>query len=143
MSYATQIKIHMILMIVFLVFALSGIITAKFFKKKTSKWLNLHKTFMIISVLSALSGFVWIFYVVQTSTGYHFTVLHTILGLVTLVLVFTAPALGLRMTSRKTSTNVKPALRVIHKTVGWVALLLILVTVMTGLSLFGIIYLPF
>ncbi len=136
MSYSTQITIHMILMILFLVFALSGIITVKFFKKKTSKWFVLHKTFMLISVLSALSGFIWIFYAVQSSSGVHFTVLHTILGLVTLVLAFTTPVLGFRIMSRKTSNSAKPLLRKFHKAAGWLALILVIITVFTGLSLF-------
>ena len=136
MSYSFQITIHMILMILFLVFAISGIITVKFFKKKTSKWFILHKTFMLIGVLSSLSGFIWIFYVVQSTSGVHFTVFHAILGIVTLVTAFSAPVLGFRIMSSKTSNSVKPFLRKIHRLIGWLALVLVIITVFTGLSLF-------
>ena len=136
MSYSFQITIHMILMILFVVFALSGIIIARFFRKKSSKWLKLHKTFMILSILSALTGFIWILYVVQSTSGVHFTVLHAILGIVTLVTAFSAPVLGFRIMSSKTSNSVKPLLRKIHRFIGWLALVLVIITVFTGLSLF-------
>ncbi|MDA3939207.1 MAG: cytochrome b561 domain-containing protein [Spirochaetia bacterium] len=143
MSYYSQILLHMILMMGFLVFAAAGIITAKYFKKRNPKWLKVHKLLMISGVSSGMLGFIWIFYVVQTGGGVHFTIPHTIFGLVTVLIALTAPILGFRFMSKKTDNSKKPLLRKLHKTIGWFSIILILSTVLTGLILFGIIALPF
>jgi uncharacterized iron-regulated membrane protein len=143
MSYYSKIILHMILMLSFLVFSSAGIITARFFKKKNPKWLKIHKFFMLGSVISAAAGLIWIVLVVQSVSGIHFTAPHTILGLVTILLALTAPILGYRIMSKKTDNTRKPLLRKLHKSIGWISLILILSTVLTGLINFGIIAVPF
>ncbi len=143
MSYYTQIILHMILMLVFLSSMSAGIITAKFLKKKTSKWLKLHKIFMITGLVSGITGFGWIIYVVQAGLSPHFTVFHAILGIGTITAALTAPIIGLKYTSKKTDKSIKPLLRKLHRTFGWIGILLVLTSVVSGLSLFGIITIPF
>ncbi|MCF6334537.1 MAG: cytochrome b561 domain-containing protein [Spirochaetales bacterium] len=143
MSYYTQIILHMTLMIVFFTSMSAGVYTAKFLKKKTSKWLKLHKIFMTTGLVSGLTGFGWIIYVVQSGLSPHFTVFHAILGLVTLSASLTAPLVGLKLMSKKTDKSKKPLLRKLHRTIGWTGILLVLISVVSGLSLFGIITVPF
>lgn len=143
MSYYSQILLHMFLMIGFLVFAAAGIITARYFKKRSPQWLKVHKLLMISSLASALAGFTWIFIVVQTGGGIHFSVTHSIFGLVTFIIALSTPIFGYKLTSKKTGSKLKPVLRRLHKTFGWISLVLIVFTVFSGLILFGIISLPF
>jgi len=143
MSYYSKIIVHMILMVIFLLFAGSGIITARFLKKRNPKWLKLHKMFMITGVSSAFAGIGWIIYVVQSEQGIHFYAPHTFLGLGTLILALTAPILGFMFMSKKTNTKLKPVLRKFHRIIGWITIILIFTTVFTGLLLSGILYLPF
>jgi uncharacterized iron-regulated membrane protein len=143
MSYYSKIILHIILMSSFLVFSSAGIITARFFKKRNPKWIKLHKLFMLCAVTSAAAGIIWIIIVVQTVSGVHFTAPHTILGLITFLIALIAPILGFRLISKKIDNNRKPLLRKFHKTIGWISLILILSTVLTGLILFGVIALPF
>jgi heme A synthase len=143
MSYYSQIILHMVLMLIFLSFSLAGIITAKYFKRKNPKWLKLHKFFMISSVSAALIGFGWIFYVVQSGMSPHFSMPHTILGLVTIILTLIAPIIGFRFINKNTDNTQKPLLRKLHRTFGWISLSLIIITITSGLVLFGIISLPF
>ena len=143
MSYYSKILLHMILMIGFLFFSISGIITARYYKKRTSNWLKNHKLLMITGLGSGLLGIAWIVYVIQVDVGIHFTVPHHFLGAITVLIALSAPILGFKLMSRKTKNTIKPTLRKIHKWVGGLSLLLVLVTVLTGLSLFGIISIPF
>ncbi len=139
MSYFTKIILHMIIMLVFLFLAAAGIITAKFFKKRNPEWIKIHKTLMISGILSAFIGIGWIIYAVQSEQGLHFYAPHTFLGLGTFILALTAPVLGILFTGKKTRKELKPILRKLHKIIGWIILILIVVTVFTGLLLSGII----
>lgn len=143
MSYFSKILLHMILMLTFLLFSAAGIITARYFKKRNPKWMKIHKLFMISGVSSAIIGISWIVFVVQTKQGIHFYAPHTFFGLGTFILALTAPILGILFTSKKTGTKLKPILRRFHKIIGWMSLILIFITVITGLLLSGILYLPF
>lgn len=143
MSYYSKIILHMIFMLIFLLFASAGIITARFLKKRNPKWLNLHKFLMIFGISSAFAGVAWIVFVVQSEQGIHFHAPHTFFGLSTFILALTAPILGFIFTSKKTDKKLKPILRKIHKIIGWISLVLIVVSVFTGLLMHGIIYLPF
>ena len=143
MSYYSKILLHMILMIGFLVFSLSGILTARYLKKRTSNWLKIHKLLMISGLSSGLLGIAWIVYVIQVDIGIHFTVPHHFLGLITFIVSSTAPLLGFKLMSRDTSNSVKPVLRKIHRLIGKLSFLLLLFTIFTGLALFGIISVPF
>ncbi len=143
MSYFSKIILHMIFMGLFLFFAAAGIITARYFKKRNPKWMKIHKLFMISGLTSAIMGISWIIFVVQTEQGIHFYAPHTFLGLGTFILALTAPILGILFTGKKTNKNLKPVLRKFHKIIGWLSLILISITVITGLLLSGILYLPF
>ncbi len=139
MTYYTKIILHMSIMLLYLLLSAAGIITVKFFKKRNPKWMKIHKTLMISGVSSALIGIGWIIYVVQSEQGLHFYAPHTFLGLGTFILALTAPVLGILFTGEKTRKEIKTILRKLHKIIGWIILILIVVTVFTGLLLSGII----
>ncbi len=143
MTYFTKIILHMSIMLVFLLLTTAGIITAKFFKKRNTNWIKIHKTLMLSGVLSAFLGIGWIIYVVQSEQGLHFYASHTFLGLGTFILALTAPILGILFTSKKTNKDLKSVLRRFHRIIGWVSLILIVITVFTGFLLSGILSLPF
>ncbi len=143
MTYYSKILLHMILMISFLVLFTVGIITARYYKKRTSNWLKIHKFLMISGLGSAFLGITWIVYVIQVDVGIHFTVPHHFLGAITFIVAAAAPFLGFKLMSRNTGNSVKPVLRKFHKLTGRLSFLLILSTIFTGLALFGIISVPF
>ena len=143
MSYFSKIILHMIFMVLFLLLATAGIITARYFKKRNPYWMKIHKLLMTSGLTSVFIGISWIIFVVQTEQGIHFYAPHTFLGLGTFILALTVPVLGILFTSKKTDKKLKPILRRFHKFVGWISLILILVTILTGLLLSGILYLPF
>lgn len=143
MSYFSKIILHLIFMGLFLLLAAAGIITARYFKKRNPNWMKIHKLLMISGLSSAIIGISWIIFVVQSEQGIHFYAPHTFLGLGTFILALTAPILGILFTSKKTDKNLKPILRRFHRIIGWISLILIFITVLTGLLLSGILYLPF
>ena len=143
MSYYSKIILHMIIMLVFLLLTAAGILTARYFKKRNPKWIKVHKLLMVSGLTAAIAGISWIVFVVQTEQGIHFYAPHTFLGLGTFILALTAPILGLLFTRKKTNKNLKPILRRFHRIIGWTSLVLIFITVTTGLLLSGILYLPF
>lgn len=142
MSYSSKIILHMIIMLVFLLFALTGIITARYFKKN-QKWLKIHKLFMIFGLTASVMGIGWIVFVVQVETGVYFMVPHAFLGPGTFLLTLAAPVIGYKYTSKKTDKDIKPLLRRFHKITGRVSLCLLFITIISGLIQFGIIPLPF
>ena len=143
MSYYSKIILHMIIMLIFLLFIITGIITARYLKKRNPEWLNFHKLLMISGLTASVLGIGWIVFVVQVETGVHFMTLHAYLGLVTFILTLGAPVLGYKYTGRKTDKGRKPLLRILHKITGRVSLVLLMITIISGLIQFGIIPLPF
>ena len=115
MSYYSKILLHMILMISFLVLFTAGIITARYYKKRTSNWLKIHKFLMASGLGSAFLGITWIVYVIQVDVGIHFTGIHLFLGAITFMIAAAAPFPGFKLMSRNTSNSVKPVLRKFNK----------------------------
>ena len=143
MSYYLKIILHMIIMLVFLLFTAAGIITARYLKKRNPKWLKFHKLLMISGLTASVLGIGWIVFVVQVETGVHLRMPHAFLGLGTFIITLTAPILGYKFTSRKTNRDIKPLIHRFHKITGWISLVLIFSTVISGLIQFGILSFPF
>ena len=72
---------------------------------------------------------------VQISRGVHFTSLHAILGGITGLLLITTPFAGLNIRKVKN----KKRMKLIHKSSGYITLLMMAVTVYSGLLFTGII----
>ena len=143
MSYYSKIILHMIIMLLFLLFTAAGIITARYLKKRNPKWLKIHRLLMISGLSASVMGIGWIVFVVQIETGVHFRIPHAYFGLVTFLVTLGAPVLGYKYTSRKTDNVRKSLLRILHKITGRVSLVLLIITIISGLVQFGILPLPF
>ena len=143
MSYYSKILLHIVLMIGFLIFTISGIIIARYYKMKNSNWLKFHKTLMISGLVSGITGIAWIVFVIQIDSGMHLTISHHILGFIAALFVIGTMVLGFKLMSPNTDNSNKSVLRKIHKFEGRLSLLLIIVSAFSGLLFFGIIPLPF
>lgn len=143
MSYYSKIILHMIIMLIFLLFIITGIITARYLKKRNPEWLKFHKLLMISGLAASIIGIGWIVFVVQVETGVHFRMPHAYLGLGTFLVTLGAPVLGYKYTNRKPDKSRKPLLRIFHIITGRVSLVLLIITIISGLVQFGILPLPF
>ena len=131
---------HISFMVLAVLSSAVGIVIARYYKKKTKSWMKIHKTLGIASSFSFIVGFVFAFIMLGGFSGYHFTNLHSYLGLSTIVLSLCNGTLGLIMTGKKASSSTKKKIRSIHRWVGRIALIMMLLTIFFGLVVAGIIY---
>lgn len=137
MDYEILWRIHAILMGTSFLSLLTGILISLIFKKR--KWrYKTHKRLGIYAGISGVTALVIAFIMVQSSGGFHFTTPHTIIGAVTGLLLIATPLAGLRI--RKAEN--KKRMKLIHRTMGYITCSMMLVTIVMGLFLVGILYLP-
>lgn len=129
----------MIIMLLFLFLMITGIITAVYLKKRTSKWLKFHKLFVLSGLAVSVIGIVFIVFVVQVEIGVHIRTPHAFLGLATFLLTLVTPILGYKYMRRNTDIGKKPLFRKFHKIAGRFSLILLFITIISGLIQFGII----
>jgi cytochrome bd-type quinol oxidase subunit 2 len=89
----------------------------------------------ILGVSSAAAGIGFAFYMVGSSSGEHFRVLHTYFGAFTALFLIATPALGQAQFKVKTK---KKLVRNFHRWFGRIALVLMLLTIFVGLIQAGI-----
>jgi hypothetical protein len=128
-------SIHGALMGTALTLMLIGALVARLFKKKRW-WLKAHKVISPLGALFAIFGLSMALYMVSLSSGMHFRVPHAILGLITILLVFTTPILGFLQFRVK---GKRAMIRNAHRWVARVTLLLMIIVVISGLSQAGFI----
>ena len=117
---------------------LSGMMISRYGKKK-KWWLKTHRAFGSIGSIGAVAALILAVVMISITHGYHLSNTHGIFGLITVVLLLVTPFMGYWMTSPKGgSPEVKKKLRVIHRWIGRVTLLLMAVTIIFGLQLSGI-----
>ena len=104
---------------------------------KTPKtwWLRAHKIVGGLSVLLVVIGLVTAVYMVSLSSGGHFKVVHAYLGIITLLFSVITPLVGF-ITLKKREN--RPATRRLHILFGRIAVILILVTILSGLLQAGV-----
>ncbi len=117
--------IHAALMTLGFVFMLVGVIISTTQRKK-KWWLKTHRLMGILGSLFAILGLVMGFYMISAAGGTHFRVPHTYLGLVTIILAVAQPLMGLRIPKTK-------KLRPVHRWTGRITVVLMLLTVISGL----------
>ncbi len=113
---------------------LTGILIKRYTKEKWT--FKVHKTLEIIATASCVLGLAMGIYMVSVSQGGHFTSLHSLVGLVTLIIVFLTPFFGLLKSLFGISGKLKLT---IHKWMGRTAGLGMAINIFLGLSLVGII----
>lgn len=126
--------VHAGLMLAGFLSMMAGALAAMFLRSKRW-WLRVHKTAGILGVLSVLVGLAAVIFMITLSGGEHFTVTHAYIGAVTAVCAAATPVLGnLQFKMKSHSTKI----RMTHRWSGRFTLLFAIVTIITGLRIFGI-----
>jgi hypothetical protein len=125
---------HAVLMIAGFLLLTTGMLIARYMKRE-QWWLKAHKTMGISGALFVISGLFMAIYMVSSSTGVHFRVPHTYLGVIIIIFVGMTPILGYAQLKSE-SRGMK--IRTIHRWSGRITLVLMFITILSGLSLAGI-----
>ena len=133
-GYSELWPVHAVLMSTSFVLMVLGMIFM-WLKKKTWR-MNVHKKMNLAGAIMGVVALGIAVYMISASYGVHFSVTHSIIGIITLVLLVLNPTLGFVML--KTKTLNKTVLRAVHRWNGRGALVLMAVTIILGLRLMGI-----
>jgi hypothetical protein len=126
--------LHIIFMATAATCLITGVSTALFFRKKKN-WLKIHKTFNSFSVGTIATGITMAFIFVYKSGDKHLHGLHQITGLT----VFILSSITLFMGFYQFKAKNKSAVRITHRWLGRLTLLLLLTAITLGLMLINII----
>jgi uncharacterized membrane protein len=107
-----------------LILLITAVLTAR--KKKTSNWFNRHWLLATCGVISALAGALAMIIHKQAMSYPHFASPHALGGLATIIVLLITPTLGMLVIKGK------EGLRPIHKVIGRITLLLVLITAVFG-----------
>lgn len=127
--------VHAGLMIIGLTAISSGIIVARYMRRrKKSWWLKVHKYLGVVGSISIVTSFSIAFVMVPS----HFRVLHSYFGAITILGYIAMPLSGLLITNRLTfiSDRIKnkKLQRDIHRWLGRFLFLLLILTILSGLN---------
>lgn len=137
-TYSILWPIHAILMGAAFLLILGGMLISRYGKKK-KWWLKTHKSFESIGSIGAVAALILAVIMIAATHGYHLSKTHSIFGLITVILLLGTPFMGYWMTNPKGGkAELKKKLRIIHRWVGRVTILLMAVTIIFGLQLAGI-----
>ncbi len=126
---------HATLMILGLALLTTGMLVARY-RKARKGWLSLHKALGLVGATFVLLGLITAVYMVAVSSGRHFAAVpHTYLGTLALLFLGITPLLGY---AQFHVTANRSKLRAIHRWSGRITLFLIALTLLTGLSLVGL-----
>jgi hypothetical protein len=126
---------HAALMTLGLALLTTGMLVARY-RKARKGWLPLHKALGLAGAIFAFLGLITAVYMVAVSSGRHFAAVpHTYLGALALLFLGMTPLLGY---AQFHVTASRSTLRAIHRWSGRITLLLIALTLLSGLSLVGL-----
>ncbi len=127
--------IHAIFMSLGFIFILIGNCIAKGLRKK-GWWLKVHRTFGALGAVFGIIGILIALYMVEDAGTGHIRYPHSVLGIITIILLVKTPILGFSISKvRGSSKN----LRAYHRWIGRIATIFMVVTILSGLILKGII----
>ena len=132
MYYGILWKVHAILMASALLSVTAGILISLLRKGRRNTY-KLHRTLGLYAALSGLIALLIAVTMVQTSSGIHLSSPHSYLGLITALLLICTPLI---MLLKKTRT--KKTVRRLHRFIGYLTVLLMVSTIVTGLFFVGI-----
>ena len=135
--YSILWPIHAVLMGLSFLAMLTGMFISRYGKGK-KWWLKTHRGLGTGGGIGAVIALVIATIMVSVSHGYHLSSPHSIIGLITIVLIILTPLIGSRMLKPKASG--KKVLRVVHRWIGRVTLVMMAATILFGLRIAGIIY---
>ncbi|MBN2323540.1 MAG: hypothetical protein JXQ30_07395 [Spirochaetes bacterium] len=134
-SYTRLWPVHMVLMSLSFAHLLAGTIVSAFMKKK--KWrLALHRRLQWTGGISGIAGLAIALCMVSVSSGLHFRILHSIIGLIGIVLIVSELTAGLLIFG--VSSGKKKAFRLVHRWLGRFTLALLAVVIVSGLRIAGV-----
>jgi hypothetical protein len=111
-----------------------GVAVSRFAKRQRG-WLNKHRFLGLCGAASAVIGLVFAVVMITTTGRAHFGSPHTYLGAATLLISIVTPSLGFaQFRYRKMAALIRTG----HRWSGRATLTMMLITLMTGLSLAGI-----
>lgn len=130
-----MIWVHAGSMTVAFILMMSGAVIVRFFKKKRW-WLKAHRSVGLGGSVCALIGFTGAFVMVSLFEGSHVSVPHAYIGIITFLSALLTPTLGIMQFQfwRKAAV-----IRNIHRLSGWITIILMSVTIISGLIHVGII----
>lgn len=129
LRYLGLILPHAIALSLAFVGMLTGMLIARY-GKKNKNWLKIHRPLGYFSTVLAIFGVSMGIRLVASTSGIHFRVPHAFLAVFTILTVITAPILGRGMTVWK---NKAKSIRKVHRIVGRIAILLMALTITSGL----------
>lgn len=127
--------IHAFFMTIGLFSMFIGVHIAKF-KRKENWWMKFHKILGLIGSVFTIIGLIIGLYMVEDSTGEHFRVNHSFIGVFTILFALLTPILGILMF--KFIKKIK-ILKIIHRWFGRTTIILMIFTVISGLKVAGVI----
>jgi hypothetical protein len=130
-------RVHGALMSTSFVLLFIGMFFPRYLKKK-KWWLKIHRRIGISGAVIGVVGIGIAVYMIARTTGVHLRVLHSWIGLATIILMIFTPFLGHFMLKiRKVPARAKKA-RAVHRWIGRVTLLFMAATIVLGLLQAGI-----
>jgi hypothetical protein len=136
--YTLLYRVHGALMSTSFVLLFVGMFFPRYLKKK-KWWLKTHRRFGISGSVIGVLGIGIAVYMISQTTGMHLRVLHSWIGVLTIILMIFTPFLGHFMLKiRKAPAKAKRA-RAVHRWIGRIALLFMAATIVLGLLQAGII----
>jgi len=129
-----MILVHAGFMIAGFLSAASGAAIAKYFRKK-KWWFTAHRGAGISGSLFVTTGFAVAVYMVSHSGGEHFSIPHTVHGLIVLLFALATPMLGFlqfRLTAHARQ------IRTVHRWAGRITIILMFVNIVSGLVISGL-----
>lgn len=130
-----MIWVHAGFMAVAFILMLAGAVIVRFFKKKRW-WLTAHRRMGLAGSVGVTIGVAGAFVMVSLFEGSHLSVPHTYIGVISFLSALLTPTLGImqfRLWQRAAS------IRTIHRWSGWMTIILMTTTIISGLVHAGII----
>lgn len=121
---------HAVLMCIGFLFFLAGFVIVRFMKRELW-WLTIHKACGISGASCAVLGFCAVFLDIALAGGLHLSTVHGYIGIIALMLAITAPVLGFMQFRFREHIQ---AVKRLHIWSGRIALILMLINIMLGLS---------
>jgi len=126
---------HALFMTVGFLLMTTGVIIAMLMRKK-KWWLTAHKRTVYAGVTFVLLGLITALYMVSLHEGEHFAVLHANLGLLSVFCAVLTPTLGrMQFIFRQKAGTI----RLMHRWSGRITMIILFVTILSGLIHAGII----
>ncbi len=122
-------QIHALLMAIGTSILIYVALLPSFFRGKKN-WFRIHKRLGLVGGITIILGLITAIYMVTTGIGIHFRVIHSYLGIFTVLCSFSDIVIGYLAINRRIRI-----LRIVHLWLGRASFLLLIITVIMGVSI--------